>query len=203
MQARARIPPGDVDALRLQEPRADLGRHQFAGGHHARARAVAELAQSARMPCATCRSSVKWRSQLRADADAQFGRQLQVTLLDRGEQRLMRARQRRSEQLLQPVGDAADAPNARPARARRRRAASRTTAAMLRQLARVETLVPPNFSTIQRALAKPSKLVVFEGVAQVFLELAVGQHLFQLLQAALPRLPWLRTRLSTRASMPS
>ena len=44
LQPSARIPPVRRDALRIQVARTELGGHQLAGGHHARARAIADLA---------------------------------------------------------------------------------------------------------------------------------------------------------------
>jgi len=95
--------------------------------------------------------------------------------------------------------------------------------AMLRQFASDETLVPPNLSTIHSAQALRSsvsaaskmeiqqtgsadcaalrKLFVVEEFAQVFFELAIGKHLFELAPAP-PFLPWERTRLVDARQQP-
>ncbi len=105
VQQRARVEPLHVDAFRVQERRADARRHQFAVGHHARAQAIADLAdQVDAFGAATQIGEVT--IEFGVDVNAEIAREVEVTTLDLVHDRFPLAGQRFREQLLEAVRDA-------------------------------------------------------------------------------------------------
>ncbi len=211
---------------------AELGGHELPGCHDARAGAVAHLAHQ-RDPGGNLPQLLRDVARRQRPAVRQLCGEAVVPLLDGTQLLLLGWRtsaesSSRSRRSVMPVMAECTINTRAPPAARR----WATILAMLRQLAREETLVPPNFRTIQAEAGSlqisPGRYAGACGGLQAdgpsrgwLLSLgATGRRGYSsssksrrsfssflsastsssLLQAALPRLPWLRTRLSTRSS---
>ena len=105
VQQRAGVEPLHVDAFRLQERGADARRHQFAVGHHARAQAIADLADQVDAFGAAAQIG-EMAVEFGVDVDTEIAREVEVTSLDLVHDRFPLAGQRFREQLLEAVRDA-------------------------------------------------------------------------------------------------
>ncbi len=123
------------------------GRHELTARHDAGARAIAHLAHQ-RHAGGDLAQLREVALDLLPERHAELGGECAVALLDGAQLLLLRIADGGIEQSLEPVGDAGDG-GVHDEHARAARRALGATCAMLRQLASVETLVPPNFRTIQ------------------------------------------------------